>query len=357
MRVGHLRVGHLIVAVLLMLSASATLSAQPRFETLGPNECINCHDHQPEREWYERREIPEVQRLFPDMGNTAGHINSLKQMEAPNSDKYAAAIQLEDKYSLNGACVRCHATVFAGDANAGVSCESCHGPAGGYNKPHQTKGAYDVSVAQYGMAPLVGNMQAWIAQCTTCHVMDDQRLIDAGHPSGDQWDFGVKYQPVALHFKREYSPQNIMAVAKAEMLGIMRRRRPGMPPMPPALELLPAALPLVMPGAPPTTSAAPVVPVAPRRPPAAATSAPVAVAPIQAPAAGPGSTPPVVAELAQAAPPSGSAPAPVAAPPATPPVAVTVAQPQSGLSGLNMLLIGIIVLMAAAGAAWWKLKR
>ena len=24
--------------------------------------------------------------------------------------------------------MKCHGTVFSGDANAGVSCESCHGP-------------------------------------------------------------------------------------------------------------------------------------------------------------------------------------------------------------------------------------
>jgi hypothetical protein len=121
----------------------------------GPNECLNCHDHDAERQWYEKKEIPEVQRLFPDKGAHAGHINSLKQLETKKSNDFTKAIGLADKYDLKGASVKSHATVFAGDANAGVSCGSCHGPASGYLKPHQTNGAYDQSIAQYGMTRLV----------------------------------------------------------------------------------------------------------------------------------------------------------------------------------------------------------
>ena len=141
---------HLLTLV--MLAALAALAnpaaAQQKFQMLGPNECLNCHDHNAEREWYEKKEIPEVQRLFPDKGANAGHINSLNQMEAKDSDKYAKAIGLADKYDVNGKCVSCHATVYRGDANAGVSCESCHGPGSGYLRPHQTKGTYEQSVAQ-----------------------------------------------------------------------------------------------------------------------------------------------------------------------------------------------------------------
>src|ERR1700742_4573729 len=105
--------------VFIVLVASATPSlAQTKFQYLGPNECLNCHDHDAERQWYEKKEIPEVQKLFPDKGANAGHINSLKQLEAPKSNDFAKAIGLADKYDLKGACVQCHATVFAGDANA-----------------------------------------------------------------------------------------------------------------------------------------------------------------------------------------------------------------------------------------------
>src|SRR5215510_4113968 len=107
-----------------LLACASRASAQARFQTVGPNECVNCHDHEAERQWYEKQEIPEVQKRFPAKGANAGHINALKQLEAAKSAGYASAIGLRDKYDLKGACVRCHATVFKGDANAGVSCES-----------------------------------------------------------------------------------------------------------------------------------------------------------------------------------------------------------------------------------------
>src|SRR5262245_24361902 len=149
------------------------VAGQQRFQYLGPKQCTNCHDHDNEKLWYEKKEIPEVHRLFPDQNN-AGHINSLKQLETQKSDEYAKAIGLADKYDAAGACVACHATVFGGEANAGVSCESCHGPGSGYKDPHQTKDSYEKSVAQYGMTKLIGNFAGWTQQCTNCHVMTDE---------------------------------------------------------------------------------------------------------------------------------------------------------------------------------------
>src|SRR5262245_14689949 len=85
----------LIAAGLLVCASGA--SAQPRFQFVGPNECINCHDHDAERQWYEKQEIPEVQKRFPAKGANAGHINALKQLEAAKSAGYAQAIGLRDK--------------------------------------------------------------------------------------------------------------------------------------------------------------------------------------------------------------------------------------------------------------------
>src|SRR5689334_8830497 len=159
--------GGIVIGALCGLAAlcAPDARAQGRFQNVGPNECVNCHDHQDQRQWYEKGEIQDVQKRFPKKSANAGHINSLKQLEAAKSDDFARAIGLKDKYDLNGACVKCHATVFAGDANAGVSCESCHGPASGYLKPHQTKGAYAQSLP-LGMADVVAKVPAWAEQCT-----------------------------------------------------------------------------------------------------------------------------------------------------------------------------------------------
>jgi hypothetical protein len=85
--------------------------------------------------------------------------------------------------------VTCHATVFRGDANAGVSCESCHGPASGYLEPHQVKGAYAKAVST-GLRDLKSKPPAIAKACVACHLTTDKRLIAAGHPSGAEFDVG-----------------------------------------------------------------------------------------------------------------------------------------------------------------------
>jgi len=346
-------------------------AAQQKIQMLGPGQCLNCHDHDKENDWYSKKELLEVVRLFPEKGANAGHVNSLNQLESPKSDAFAKAIGQADKYDVNGACVRCHATVFNGDANAGVSCESCHGPASAYLTPHQVKGSYDTAVSQYGMTRLVGNIQGWTQQCTNCHVMDDDRLIKAGHPAGDDFDLSKRYLPVSLHFKKTYTPEQVNTIAKNEMAGIIFRRRPGSPP--PPLVAPPNASPMVGGGA-PVTLAAPPPPSPEPPPPPAATSQPAAAPPgapaparapkpaakappvdiAQPPAGSPTSIeppppPPSASTTAPATPPPAAAPAPAAGPPA---------DSTSGLLAGPWLWVGLgLVLVAVVVVAMMKRRK
>ena len=93
-----------VITIAVIAGAASTIgplsvraSAQARFTYVGPKQCTNCHDHEEEKLWYEKKEIPEAQRLFPDSKN-AGHVNSLKQLETPKSDEFAKAVGLADKY-------------------------------------------------------------------------------------------------------------------------------------------------------------------------------------------------------------------------------------------------------------------
>src|SRR6188474_1500546 len=160
-----------VVVGALILGTASRARAQA---VVGPSKCTACHDHD--------RQSAKWQKEEPAQYKDKAHYNTRKQLDGAKAGTYAKAIGLADPYDVKGSCVTCHATVFAGDANAGVSCESCHGPASGYLKPHQAKGAYDQSVAQFGMTKLVGNLQGWTQQCTNCHVMNDERLIKANHP-------------------------------------------------------------------------------------------------------------------------------------------------------------------------------
>ena len=69
------------------------------------------------------------QKEEPAAHKDKAHFDTRKQLDEPKAAAYAKAIGLADPYDVKGSCVTCHATVFRGDANAGVSCESCHGPA------------------------------------------------------------------------------------------------------------------------------------------------------------------------------------------------------------------------------------
>lgn len=331
------------LSLALVAAFSATLGVRPadaqqRYQTLGPNECVNCHDHQTERQWYEKLEIPEVRKLFPEKGANAGHINSLKQLETPKSNEYAKAIGLKDKYQLNGACVRCHATVFAGDANAGVSCESCHGPSSGYVKVHQTKGAYEQSL-KVGMTPLIGNLQAWAQQCTGCHVMDDPALIAAGHPDGNDFDLGKKYGPVSLHFKKKYSAADLTTVGRGRVQALIAKRGGGAAaPAPPAPVPAPPA-PAVVPVAPAPVAVAPAAPP----PPAPIPAGPPPPAPRVA--SSPVPSPPPVLPPPAAAPPAALPPAAPVAPVAAPQAAPALTPAVGAASGLPASLPAAVALL------------
>jgi hypothetical protein len=340
----------------------SAVTAQQRFDFVGPSQCLNCHDHTPEKQWYENKELVEVKRLFPEKGANAGHINSLTQLDTPKSDEFAKAIGLADKYDVNGACVRCHATVFQGDANGGVSCESCHGPGSGYLRPHQTKGTYDQAVAQYGMTRLIGNLQGWVQQCTNCHVMDDDRLIKAGHPAGDDFDLAKKYVPVSLHFKKSYTAEQVDAVAKPAMDGIIRRRRPNSAPIAPISTLPPMTTDPAVGGAPGALAPPPPPP------PAGGTTATPPPAPRRTtparprPAVDPSLPPPGSPTSIEPPPPLPGDPAP---PPVTPPPAATPAtQPvtsappledeSSNFLATNWPWLTVVIVLLIGGLIWMR---
>jgi hypothetical protein len=211
-------------------------------------------------------------------------------------------------------------------------------------KPHQTKDSYEASVSTYGMTRLIGNIQGWTQQCTNCHVMDDDRLIKAGHPSGDDFDLSKKYVPVSLHFKKKYTEEEVATVAKAQMAGILHYRRTGSapsvetaaapPPPPPPVE---AATPSTAP--PPIREGVKPVP-----------------SPLQRDAAAPPPGSPTSIEprfpIPQVATPAATAaqPATTAVPASPPPAAEEPIQ-------TSTLVLGGVGLLALAGAAWFFLSR
>jgi len=300
------------------------------FDVLGPNKCINCHDHDDEKEWWEKEDGPPPE----------GHVNALKQMENPDSPKYAGAVGLDASvdgvYDLNGSCVTCHATVFKGDANAGISCESCHGPGGGYLDSHQEEDSYQDSLAK-GMTDVIEKPEEWAIACITCHVMDDQRLVDAGHPSGDDFTLADKFDVVARHWSNQYQSEAVATAGAATRQAIIAQRGGGtsapvltentaVPPFEaPSVVLSPEPdAPVSLLAAVPPSVRPPVAAPAPGAPetaiPATATPVPVAPATV-APAT------PTPAAPAAAAPVRTAVPPPPPPPPPKPTTVVVIDQP------------------------------
>jgi len=162
-------------ALLVASVAAGTVSAQ----TKGATTCFKCHKPNAKDMW-------ETQAPF--------HKKSTEQLSSPKAAAFAAAIGLASPTTVTGKpgdCVSCHANVVAGAPSEGVSCESCHGAAGGYFKPHQEPDFYDKSVAQrLGMRDMFNNAGAIAAVCVDCHVTPDPRLKKAGHPAGEGFDPG-----------------------------------------------------------------------------------------------------------------------------------------------------------------------
>jgi hypothetical protein len=232
---------------------------------------VQCHDHE--------RQAQKWQKEEPAAMKGKAHFNTLKQLDAPKSAQWAKAIGLADPYDVKGACVKCHGTVFRGDANAGVSCESCHGPSSKYNDIHQQKGKYAEAVAA-GLRDLKDKPPTIAKTCVECHVVPDPRLAAAGHPAGEAFDAGASIQKI-VHWKTTYNYAQITAAGKAAAggrtaAGAARPAPAGTKPAAPApapaggapaaaapLAKAPAAVPPVAAAPAPGKAAAPAGPAAP----------------------------------------------------------------------------------------------
>jgi cytochrome c554/c'-like protein len=213
---------------------------------VGPNKCSSCHDHEKQKAWADQDK----------------HAKALTQLEDKNAGKYAKAIGLADPYDLKGACVKCHATVFNGDANAGVSCEICHGAGSDYVEPHQQKGSYAKAIT-LGMFDTRGNYPVWAKMCLDCHIVRDARLTGAGHKSGADFEVGAASQKI-VHWAPTYDFAKLTALGRGAAGKAAAAPPKAAPAAPPKAEsaatpkAAPAATPKAAPAA--TPKAAPAAP-------------------------------------------------------------------------------------------------
>ena len=159
------------------------LSSRP---VVGQGRCDACHNR--ENDWWFRDPHQRTAEPFFNRERRNAQIATLYY------GKPAAALMASGR----AVCMDCHGTVKTGRegaaADSGVSCESCHGPAGDFLQPHPK--ADRAGRLQLGLVDLRDpGVRARV--CSSCHYVNDARLLASGHPVGKSFDLADRSQKIA----------------------------------------------------------------------------------------------------------------------------------------------------------------
>jgi len=153
---------------------------------LGYQQCIDCHEL-PAEAWLR-----------------SSHASRSLSMLSTNSRaaRYARRLGIDpSKLAHDSVCTDCHGTRQqsldgAVHVDHGVSCESCHGPAGtsggsvGWYELHSgeeelvhTEADLDVALREAGMAG-VNDLYLLAVRCYECHSVSNEQVVAAGHLAG-----------------------------------------------------------------------------------------------------------------------------------------------------------------------------
>ena len=134
-------------------------------------------------------------RIWQDESSPSGaHSRAWRVLTEPRSKAIARRLGIGEATTAP-MCLGCHATPVRGaprgprfQVSDGVSCEGCHGAAGGWLSSHYAVGASHSANVARGMVPL-DNPRARAAQCLDCHFGSadpgqfvNHRIMAAGHP-------------------------------------------------------------------------------------------------------------------------------------------------------------------------------
>jgi len=230
-------------------------SAFAQHPTVGPGSCglgqTNCHAT--DNEWWKNDDHKvTVQSMYDAL---------------PQYEKMAelAGVGAKNLFKGNQMCMKCHGTIVSGqeakEVDNGVSCESCHGPGGDYKDPHSEgdpslgdKRPGYVKGLQLGMLELA-NLDKRADACVSCHYINDEKLLRAGHPSGNTFNYIKGIRQVSQHWDKpaggpdtdkgpfdkamqKRGPIPTVAVAKSEQT-VVYQQAPRTPPPPPTISVDP----------------------------------------------------------------------------------------------------------------------
>lgn len=204
-----------VVFTAALLSLGATvLTKQADAEPLaqGPKVCTECHKGEAQ------------------IWEGTKHSTSFKEInKAPKAKDIVAAVGGEKNMKKNEVCTQCHFTMIGADkkAEAGPSCESCHGASSDWFKIHNDYGGPTVKrddetpdhkkdrIAKAAAAGMLWPHDRYgIAEnCNECHGLANSKvpadalakMLDAGHPAIADWEMVQWSQGAIRH--RFYPPK------------------------------------------------------------------------------------------------------------------------------------------------------
>ena len=168
---------------------AGNLSGNDLLNIVGPDECGECH----------KAEV--------HVWRETGHSKTFKVLARKKRAKEIAGNMGIRRVKKAEACVTCHFTSGYRKnkvkAIAGISCESCHGPAKAWLKVHGDYGGKNVTrkqetpkhkakrLAAIRDAGMIrpGNLYRLAANCYQCHIVSNERLVDVGGHGPGNDDF------------------------------------------------------------------------------------------------------------------------------------------------------------------------
>lgn len=157
-------------------------------QVIGSENCAKCH----------KSELAAL--------GASKHHNSLAKLSGGNAAKYMAAVG-----GGKDLCINCHGTPKAGaaDAISGVSCESCHGGAKDWVEIHGKEGVARAdrhAGGDKGGMIRASSVYTIAKNCFQCHVVFNEKLVNAGHPASNKIDFlGWSTGEVRHNFQKDQS--------------------------------------------------------------------------------------------------------------------------------------------------------